>query len=327
MSEFLPVKSIYTGTDVTALGEAQPDDVMLSPGGGIKFPDGSIQVTAPDVSQFVQKSGDTMTGLLRMSLPASPDAYSDLTGAGFAIYNKGVNADAMVALDGYGYGNFRNSDVPTAELSINSRDQDSARVGLVVRGYADNRTILVGNADFTIKTTYASSYINYATLVFGYQLYSDPAASNHVLKINTTGSECYFIYQGGTGNAIANNGNWVSNSDAKNKENVVSLAKDERLGGKALDLISKLNPCAYNRIGVDAVEVGFIAQEVGQVLPNVMVSYTYSDGPAEDGSEPAVIEGVGLNYNGIVAYQAMAIQELNEIVKGLETRLAALEAV
>lgn len=47
MSEFLPVKSIYTGADVTALGEAAPDDVMLAPGGGIKFPDGSIQVKAP----------------------------------------------------------------------------------------------------------------------------------------------------------------------------------------------------------------------------------------------------------------------------------------
>ncbi len=46
MSEFLPVKPIYTGTDVVALGEASPDDVMLSPGGGIKFPDGSLQITA-----------------------------------------------------------------------------------------------------------------------------------------------------------------------------------------------------------------------------------------------------------------------------------------
>jgi hypothetical protein len=47
MSEFLPVKSIYTGADVTALGEATPDDVMLAPGGGIKYPDGSVQLTAP----------------------------------------------------------------------------------------------------------------------------------------------------------------------------------------------------------------------------------------------------------------------------------------
>ncbi len=46
MSEFLPVKSIYTGADVTALGEAASDDVMLAPGGGIKYPDGSVQLTA-----------------------------------------------------------------------------------------------------------------------------------------------------------------------------------------------------------------------------------------------------------------------------------------
>jgi len=46
MSEFLPIKPIYTGVDVTALGEPSPDDVMRAPGGGIKFPDGSLQITA-----------------------------------------------------------------------------------------------------------------------------------------------------------------------------------------------------------------------------------------------------------------------------------------
>lgn len=48
MSEFLPIKSIYTGADVTALGEAAPDDVMLAPDGGIKYPDGSVQLTAKE---------------------------------------------------------------------------------------------------------------------------------------------------------------------------------------------------------------------------------------------------------------------------------------
>lgn len=46
MADFLPVKPIYTGTDVTGLGEAQPGDTMVLPDGGMKFPDGSIQVTA-----------------------------------------------------------------------------------------------------------------------------------------------------------------------------------------------------------------------------------------------------------------------------------------
>lgn len=64
MSEFLPIKSIYTGADVTALGEASPDDVMLTPGGGIKFPDGSLQVSAPTAgaaATLVEESPPTAT--------------------------------------------------------------------------------------------------------------------------------------------------------------------------------------------------------------------------------------------------------------------------
>lgn len=80
MSEFLPVKSIYTGTEVTALGEAAPDDVMLSPDGGIKFPDGSIQLSA-------QSGGGTLVD--EAPPTASPKAtwFESDTGRMFLLYD------------------------------------------------------------------------------------------------------------------------------------------------------------------------------------------------------------------------------------------------
>ncbi len=82
MSEFLPVKSIYTGADVTALGEAASNDVMLAPGGGIKYPDGSIQITAG--------GGGGTPG------PAGASAYEVAVANGFV----GTEAEWLASLEG-----------------------------------------------------------------------------------------------------------------------------------------------------------------------------------------------------------------------------------
>lgn len=76
MSEFLPVKAIYTGTDVTALGEAQPDDVMLVPGGGIKFPDGSTITTPGDMG-----SGGGGSASVKIYEYIATEGQADFTGA------------------------------------------------------------------------------------------------------------------------------------------------------------------------------------------------------------------------------------------------------
>jgi hypothetical protein len=57
MSDFLPIKAIHSGDDVTALSEAQPTDVMLAPG-GIKFGDGSVMTTAKLRTEFALATAD-----------------------------------------------------------------------------------------------------------------------------------------------------------------------------------------------------------------------------------------------------------------------------
>jgi hypothetical protein len=244
-----------------------------------------------------------------------------------AVYNTAITTGPMSAITSDGYGSFRNRDAPTTGVGINGKDKNNITVGLGIVGYPDAQSLIVSNADLSIRTTYGSTYYEYMHPAFGYTVYADLAVGQYAFKVVTTAQTSYYLFQGGTGNAICNNGNWVSNSDASNKENVVSLATDAKIAGKAVDLIAQLNPCSYNRIGVDAVEVGFIAQELAEVLPNVMVPYTYEEGPTEEGVEPVIKESFGLNYNGIVAYQTLAIQELNELVKALEARLATLEAL
>jgi hypothetical protein len=306
-----PVTPITAGTGLT---------------GGVITTTGAVALdTAYTDARYVNLTGDTMTGALTVT--GSPGTYTDITGSVIGLHNTAISAGQMIGLVDDGYAGFRNRDAPSTGVNINGKNKNNETVGLSLIGYSDANTIYVGNVEQSVGTTYSSSNVDYAHPAFGCLLYNEPSTGNYNFRLVTTTQTSYFFFQGGTGNAVANNGNWVSNSDAKNKENVVSLSKDARLGGTALDLIGQLNPCTYNRIGVNADEVGFIAQEVEAVLPNVVVPYTYSEGPTEEGAEPVMKEGMGLNYNGIIAYQAMAIQELHELVKALEARITTLEAI
>jgi hypothetical protein len=95
MSEFLPVKSIYTGADVTALGEATPDDVMLAPGGGIKYPDGSVQLTA-------QSGGGTLVEEVPPTAPPKATWFESDTGRMYLLYNNPDGNDVWVEANAAG---------------------------------------------------------------------------------------------------------------------------------------------------------------------------------------------------------------------------------
>jgi hypothetical protein len=96
MSEFLPIKSIYTGADVTALGEAAPDDVMLAPDGGIKFPDGSIQLSAQS------GGGGTLVEEVPPTAPPKATWFESDSGRMYLLYNNPDGNDVWVEANAAG---------------------------------------------------------------------------------------------------------------------------------------------------------------------------------------------------------------------------------
>ena len=125
--------------------------------------------------------------------------------------------------------------------------------------------------------------------------YSHEAAGDK-LFFRVGGSEVFTLFS--NGNATLT-GTLTQNSDITLKENIKPLQSQ-------LKIVSKLNPVSYNKIGQKENEVGFIAQEVEKLLPELVRE-------DKDGLK-------SLAYGNMNAILVKAIQELEARIKILENK-------
>jgi hypothetical protein len=130
--------------------------------------------------------------------------------------------------------------------------------------------------------------------------------SNVCQSINTsTSSSSYGLYVNG---AIYSTGNIVAYSDARKKENVVTI-------DNALNKVDNLRGVYYNRIDDETKkrQVGVIAQEINEILPEVV---TY----AED------VDEFGVSYGNITGLLIEAIKEQNKKMNAMQETINSLLA-
>ena len=94
---------------------------------------------------------------------------------------------------------------------------------------------------------------------------------------------------GGNATNVTVAGTLTENSDISLKENIKPLESQ-------LEIVDKLNPISYNKIGLDKNEIGFIAQEVEKLIPELVSEN-------KDGLK-------SLSYARITTVLVKAIQEL-----------------
>jgi hypothetical protein len=103
---------------------------------------------------------------------------------------------------------------------------------------------------------------------------------------------------------------WTAASDVRIKKNI----SNSKYG---LETVLKLRPVEYNLISNDLRQVGFIAQEVQKLVPEVV---TGKEGDMSKG------EILGITYSNLVPVLAKAVQELNaqknEEIAALKTSVA-----
>lgn len=129
--------------------------------------------------------------------------------------------------------------------------------------------------------------------------------NNNCTGINTSGTSSSYGLQVVGG--IYSDGNIVAYSDRRIKENIVPI-------DNALEKVNKLAGVYYNKIDDEKKtrEIGFIAQEVNEVAPELV---TY----AED------IDQYGVKYGNTTALLVEAVKELTQQVKDLKQELEELK--
>jgi len=142
------------------------------------------------------------------------------------------------------------------------------------------------------------------------------------MSINSSGSVSMPNLSSGAGNADLryNTGNGDITYDTSSrlvKENIEDIPY-------GLEAVKNLSPKKYKRTDGDKnVEVGFIADEVVEVVPE-LVGMMAKSVFTEEESDTEEIAG-SVNYSKLTAVLVKAIQEQQELIETLQTKVAALE--
>jgi len=123
--------------------------------------------------------------------------------------------------------------------------------------------------DFPSSANFRNTVNNYNNTIYFYNsAYSSTFVNYKKMNFDSTGSLSIYN-QSGVGVFLApNNTSW---SDYRIKKNITYLSNNES------DNILKLKPCTYNYVSDDEKRIGFIAQDLEEVYPNLIENGSYSD--------------------------------------------------
>ena len=142
------------------------------------------------------------------------------------------------------------------------------------------------------------SFINYSAASNEMYAGFDTSAAQFIIAGGDNLSVPKFALTQSTGETTIA-GTLTQNSDITLKENIKPLESQ-------LEIVSKLNPVSYNKIGFEDNEVGFIAQEVEKLLPELVRE-------DKDGLK-------SLAYGNMNAILVKAIQELKAEIELLKNK-------
>jgi hypothetical protein len=134
---------------------------------------------------------------------------------------------------------------------------------------------------------------------------SDQASNEWHFGRSSVDGYYYVVRQTGTGMYMNTNA-WVATSDIRAKENIVPLES-------SLAKINSLNPVRFTFKKDGMADVGFIAQEMYEQIPEVV------DKPEDEKSM------MGISKEKIIPFLVKAIQEQQAIITQLTARITALE--
>jgi hypothetical protein len=212
--------------------------------------------------------------------------------------------------------------------SIDLSDSDGTRKGLVYQdstGFAIETasslpiTFRAGGGERARITSGGTVFINNSSAINSEILNIRQASSSNLTGIvvgyggsggqwrsmSVTSSNILTFNNGLNEGTLSSAGAWTNASDARLKTNI----RDIEYG---LNTVITAKPRHFERVDVEGTYIGFVAQELQNVIPEVV-----SGDPETQ---------FGVDYGSLVAVAFKAIQELNAKVETLEAQNAAFEA-
>ena len=113
----------------------------------------------------------------------------------------------------------------------------------------------------------------------------------------------------GNGAHCTSSGAWTNGSDLRLKKAIEPI-------NYGIEELMHLNPVAYKMKATDEAQIGFIAQEVKEILPELISGI---EGDVEKG------ETLGMSYGNLTAVLVKAVQEQQDVIESQEERIAKLE--
>ena len=133
--------------------------------------------------------------------------------------------------------------------------------------------------------------------------YGTTAGQWRRMYVETTNNNLYF-YNGSNEGYLNTAGAWINASDARLKNSIVDIKH-------GLSAVMNTQPRSYKMNDLDGDYIGFVAQELQTVIPEVV-----SGNPERQ---------LGVDYGSLVAVAFKAIQEQQALIQSLTTRITALE--
>ena len=213
----------------------------------------------------------------------------------------------------------------TMTVQLGGNDHTGTKFEIVDRAWSKVMYSFSGEAPGGTISTQSQGYVhvgsqqNTAFLYLGSQGGAYGGNSSHWLRasgtnfmLNAAGGNFLFEISGSQKGYINSSG-FNNGSDVALKENI----EDIEYG---INTVKQLRPRKFDRIDapdVDKAEVGFIAQEVESIIPELISN------SKPEGSTGQIVKG--MNYGALTSVLTKALQEQQTIIDDLKARIEALE--